>query len=164
MASTDGTGHVPAVGGFCWNQVGVERLLDADPSMNVDRTRDGIEPDIAFTGSERHRAVGRLVRDRHQRATRCNNNEMVFAAKGVAPSTTPPPTGTVDGGFNWVAVGGTGSGVLDNSAHGGICGTSTANEAGCSLNKVGTADAEDPRVASGTMTAGAADRSVGRLG
>ena len=96
--------------------------------MNVDRTRDGIEPDIAFTGASDSGAVGRLVRERQQCGDSLNNNEMVFAAKGVAPSAAPPPTGTVDGGFNWVAVGATGSGVLDASAHGGNCGTSVANE------------------------------------
>ncbi len=52
-----------------------------DPSMNVDRTRDGIEPDIAFTGPERHGAVGRLVRDRTHSGDGLSNNEMVFAAK-----------------------------------------------------------------------------------
>ena len=139
-----------------------------DPSMNVDRTRDGVEPDIAFTGA--NDAVPWVVwYEQGTSADGLNNNEMVFAAKGVPPSTATPPTGTVDGGFNWVAVGGTGSGVLDNSAHGGFCGTNTANEQACSLNKVGTADAEDPRVASGTMAAGnptvpwvAWDESVGR--
>ncbi len=166
--ATDGSGNVPAIGGFCWNQVGVERL-GADPSMNVDRTRDGVEPDIAFTGA--NDAVPWVVwYEQGTSADGLNNNEMVFAAKGVPPSTATPPTGTVDGGFNWVAVGGTGSGVLDNSAHGGFCGTNTANEQACSLNKVGTADAEDPRVASGTMAAGnptvpwvAWDESVGSV-
>lgn len=80
-----------------------------------------------------------------------HNNEMVFAAKAVAPSASTPPTGTVDGGFNWISVGGTGQGVLDNSAHGGFCGQSPDNEAACSLNKDPAVDAEDPRVAAGTM-------------
>ena len=44
------TGHIPAIGGFCFQQVGVERL-GADPSLNIDLTRDAVEPDIAFTGS-----------------------------------------------------------------------------------------------------------------
>ena len=40
------------IGGFCWQQVGTDRVGPAsgDPSLNVDPTRDGIEPDIAFTG------------------------------------------------------------------------------------------------------------------
>ena len=165
-----------AIATFCWQQVGVERFTSGattvppsttDPSMNIDRTRDGIEPDMAFTGTGD--TVPWVVwYEKGTSGDSLNNNEMVFAAKAVAPSTAPPPTGTVDGGFNWVAVGGTGSGVLDFSAHGGSCGTSVANEEACSLNKVGTADAEDPRVASGTMTAGgttvpwvAWDESVG---
>ena len=165
---SDGTGHVPAIGGFCWNQVGVERL-GPDPSMNVDRTRDGIEPDIAFTGASD--AVPWVVwYEKGTSADGLNNNEMVFAAKGVAPSAAPPPTGTVDGGFNWVAVGGTGSGVLDASAHGGNCGTSVANEEAARSTRSGRRMPRIPRVASGTMTAGnptvpwvAWDESVGQV-
>jgi hypothetical protein len=161
LGVNDGTGHVPAIGGFCWQQVGIERL-GADPSMNVDRTRDGIEPDIAFTGT--NDSVPWVVwYETGNSADSLNNNEMVFAAKGVANA-------SADGGFQWVAVGGTGSGTLDNSAHGGTCGASTTAEAACSLNKVGTADAEDPRVAAGTMTAGSPtspwvtwDESVGGI-
>jgi hypothetical protein len=76
---------------------------------------------------------------------------MVFAANGVAPSVSTPPTGTVDGGFNWVSVGSGGQGVLDASAHSGVCGQSLAHEAACSLNQNPDANAEDPRVAAGTM-------------
>ena len=49
----DGTGHIPAVGGFCWQETGIGRVgVDRlDPGLNVDPTRDGIEPDIAFTGA-----------------------------------------------------------------------------------------------------------------
>jgi len=144
------------IGGFCWQQVGVERLgsVPVDPSLNVDRTRDGVEPDIAFTGADD--AVPWVVwYELNSSGDGLHNNEMVFAAKGVAPSATTPPTGTVDGGFNWIAVGRTGQGVLDNSAHGGSCGTDQAHEAACSVNAVASADAEDPRVAAGTMTPGA---------
>src|SRR5438093_863792 len=46
------------VNGFCWQQVGLDRLnpsgplpLDSgDPTLNIDPTRSGVEPDIAFTG------------------------------------------------------------------------------------------------------------------
>jgi hypothetical protein len=81
---------------------------------------------------------------------------MVFAAKGVNPTALPSlPSGTVDGGFAWVSVGNgttTGTqGVLDNSSGGGFCGQSNTNEENCSLNKNVNNDAEDPRVASGTM-------------
>ncbi len=154
LGVNDGTGHVPAIGGFCWNQVGVERL-GADPSQNIDRTRAGIEPDIAFTGPSD--TVPWVVwYEKDPSGDGLHNNEMVFAAKAVNPVSLPAaPTGTVDGGFAWVSVGrgtttGT-QGVLDNSAHGGFCGQSQANEEACSLNKNVNNDAEDPRVASGTM-------------
>jgi hypothetical protein len=70
---------------------------------------------------------------------------MVFAAKGVSD-------GSADGGFHWEAFGNNGHGILDTPANSlGACSTSLANEAGCTLNISPTADAEDPRVASGTM-------------
>jgi hypothetical protein len=143
------------LGGFCWQQVGVERL-GSDPSLNVDRTRSAVEPDIAFTGS--NDSVPWVVwYEKNSSAVGLHSNEMVFAAKGVAPSTTTPPTGTVDGGFNWIAVGRTGSGVLDASGatnQGGPCAESQAAEDACSLNVNFNASAEDVRVASGTMAAG----------
>ena len=76
---------------------------------------------------------------------------MVFAAKGLASAT---PTG--NGGFNWTAVGQAGSGLLDASGtnHFGACAASDTAEANCSLNKNTANDAEDPRVAAGTMVAG----------
>src|SRR3984957_19273705 len=49
-----------ANGGFCFQQVGLDRLdpgagelpvTTSDPSMNVDPSRDGVEPDMAFTGA-----------------------------------------------------------------------------------------------------------------
>ena len=140
---------VAPVGGFCWQQVGVERL-GGDPSLNVDRTRDGIEPDIAFTGP--NDSVPWVVwYEQNASGAGLNNNEMVFAAKATAPSATTPPTGTVDGGFNWTAVGNGAQGVLDGSTGGGFCGQSVANENACSLNANPAADAEDPRIAAGTM-------------
>jgi hypothetical protein len=79
-----------------------------------------------------------------------HGNEMVFAAKGVSD------TGTTDGGFHWVAVGNSLQEQLDTSGANkfGSCAVSAANEAGCSLNSNPAANAEDPRVAAGTMTAG----------
>ncbi len=41
--------------------------------------------------------------------------------------------------------------MLDDSSGGGFCGQSVANENACSLNANPAADAEDPRVAAGTM-------------
>jgi hypothetical protein len=73
-------------------------------------------------------------------------NEMVFAAKGV-------PDGAADGGFRWVAVGSQLSGTLDTTeTHGfGTCAVSAEHEDQCSLNKNPQEDAENPRVAAGTM-------------
>jgi hypothetical protein len=153
----DGTGHVPAVGGFCFQQTGIGRVGTGslDPSLNVDPTRNGVEPDITFTGKN---AAG--VQDGvpwvvwYEKDNTNNgisglthNNEMVFAAKGLAD----PTTGA--GGFSWTAVGSLNSAALDASGtnHFGGCAASDTAEAGCSLNKDPNADAEDPQVAAGTM-------------
>jgi hypothetical protein len=146
----------PPVGGFCFGQVGIERLA-GDPTLNVDRTRDGVEPDIAFTGQDdKVPWVVWYEQNNTQTAgaNKLRDNEMVFAAKAVAPG-SPAPTGTVDGGFNWTAVGNGAQGLLDDTAgSGGTCGANAASEAHCSLNANPDAEAEDPRIAAGTMTAG----------
>jgi hypothetical protein len=148
--STNCTGVKPAandpsaapLGGFCWQQVGTDRE-SSDPSLNIDRTREGIEPDIALTGP--NDSVPWVVwYETGTSADSLHNNEMVFAAKGVSD-------GTADGGFHWLAVGNAIQGVLDASIHGGPCGVSTTAEEGCSLNKNPAVDAADPRVAAGTM-------------
>ena len=91
-AGTKPSGSTP-IGGFCFQQVGLERVnTNADPSLNVDPKRDGIEPDVAFTGP--HDSVPWVVWYEINNGSLGNNNEQVFAAKGVAPSTTTPPTGT----------------------------------------------------------------------
>jgi hypothetical protein len=153
----DGTGHVPAVGGFCFQQTGAGRVGpgSADPSLNVDPTRNGIEPDITFTGKN---AAG--VQDgvpwvvwyetgdtNHAISGLTHDNEMVFAAKGLADATPGR------GGFSWTAVGNKGSALLDASGtnHFGGCAATDTAEEGCSLNANPAADAEDPRVAAGTM-------------
>ncbi|HEY1711650.1 MAG TPA: hypothetical protein VGG07_02040 [Solirubrobacteraceae bacterium] len=144
----DGTGHVPAVGGFCFQQTGIPRVgtPTLDPSLNIDPARDGIEPDIAFTGAQD--AVPWVVW--YETGTPGTSlqgpNGMVFAAKGVSDGVG------ANGGFHWVAVGNGGQGNLDGSINGaGTCAHSLAEEQACSLNISPTADAEDPRVASGTM-------------
>jgi hypothetical protein len=159
------TGFKPSanasVSAFCWQQVGLDRLAkqstssDAtgDPTLNVDPSRDGVEPDDAFTGP------GDVVPwivwyEKSHSGLGLADNEQVFAAKGVADS-------AADGGFHWVAVGSGTAGqtnVLDRSGtHAfGACAESTAAEAACSLNKVATRDAEDPRVAAGTLATGSA--------
>ena len=144
-----------ANGGFCFQQVGIERLASGgstippstnDPSLNVDRTRDAVEPDMAFTGA--NDTVPWVVwYEQNPSTDGLHDNEMVFAAKAFADT-------TADGQFQWQVFGTGGMGVLDNTAHGGACGVSKPAEEGCSLNKNVNADAEDPRVASGTMTPG----------
>jgi hypothetical protein len=157
-AGTKPAGGAP-IGGFCFQQTGVERVNgNADPSLNVDTSRNGIEPDVAFTGTQDK--VPWVVWYETDKGALGNDNEQVFAAKGVDPTNpaNPAHSGTADGGIEWVAVGGNGgSGVLDTSgAHSGACMTDLAHEQSCTLNKDPKADAEDPRVASGTMTPGAA--------
>jgi hypothetical protein len=144
----DGTGHVPAIGGFCFQQTGIPRVGSPtlDPSLNIDPARAGIEPDIAFTGA--NDAVPWVVwyETGTPTAGLQGPNGMVFAAKGVSDGVAG------NGGFHYVAVGNGGQGNLDASINGaGTCAHSLAEEQACSLNANPTADAEDPRVAAGTM-------------
>jgi hypothetical protein len=142
---------VPAIGGFCWQQTGIPRVgtPTLDPSLNVDPTRNGVEPDIAFTGpSDSVPWVVWYEKDTTGTTgpNALQSNEMVFAAKGINDGVA------ANGGFHWVAVGSQLQGTLDTPGNGlGACSASAAAEAQCSLNKVTTADAEDPRVAAGTM-------------
>jgi hypothetical protein len=150
-AGTAVAGHVPAIGGFCFQQTGIPRVgpQSGDPSLNVDPTRDGIEPDITFTGT--NDSVPWVVWYEKDNTTigGLHTNEMVFAAKGVSDAIA------ANGGFHWVAVGRALSATLDRTAtHGfGACAASGSSEAQCSLNRNPAADAEDPRVAAGTMNA-----------
>ncbi len=142
-------GHVPAIGGFCWQQAGIPRVgpLTADPSLNIDPTRNGIDPDIAFTGT--NDSVPWVVWYEKDNTTisGLHTNEMVFAAKGIKDGIG------ANGGFHWVAVGSQLSGTLDKTGtHGfGACGVSSTTEGQCSLNKDPASNAEDPQVAAGTM-------------
>jgi hypothetical protein len=145
-------GHVPAIGGFCWQQTGIPRVGPgrADPSLNVDPTRNGVEPDIAFTGANDSVPWVVWYEKDSTSISGLQSNEMVFAAKGI-------PDGVAgNGGFHWMVVGNQLSATLDTSGtHGfGACAQSATTEQQCALNHDATADAEDPRVAAGTMTAG----------
>ncbi len=159
------TGFKPSsaasVNSFCWQQVGADRLAAdggsssaGDPSLNVDPSRDGIEPDIAFTGANDKVAwtVWYEVGNSH---LGLRGNNQVFAAKIVSDS-------SADGGFHWQAVGRGTAGQanpLDTSSTPpglGPCAASTAAEDACSLNANPAQQAEDPRLASGTLTAGSA--------
>ena len=92
------------VNGFCWLQVGLDRLNPTtgassptgDPTLSVDPTRDGIEPDDAFTGPSD--TVPWVVWYEQNPGLNGVDNELVFAAKAV-------PDASADGGFHWVAVG-----------------------------------------------------------
>jgi hypothetical protein len=151
-----------ANGGLCFQQVGIDRLdpgsgevplTSLDPSMNVDQSRDGVEPDMAFTGA--NDTVPWVVwYEQNPSGVGLHSNEMVFAAK----ATSNP---AADGQFQWTAVGLNDAELLNTDGttpsggkHFGNCATSQTAEANCSVNKNPNADAEDPRVAAGTMVAG----------
>jgi hypothetical protein len=139
----DANGNVPAIGGFCFQQVGLGRVgpAGADPSLNVDVNRDGIEPDIAFTGA--NDSVPWVVwYEQHAGTTGLAGNELVFAAKGESDTTAGA------GGFHWHVIGNSNNGIL-NAAN--SCAASLSAEQGCALNSNPAKDAEDPRVAAGTM-------------
>ncbi|MBV9367948.1 MAG: hypothetical protein JO286_16560 [Solirubrobacterales bacterium] len=139
----DASGNVPAIGGFCFQQVGLGRVGPggADPSLNVDVTRNGIEPDIAFTGA--NDSVPWVVwYEKDPSTAGLANNELVFAAKAEADSAPGA------GGFHWHVFGNTGNGIL-NAAN--SCAGSLVAEHACSLGSDPTKDAEDPQVAAGTM-------------
>src|SRR5438128_1449369 len=163
-ACPDGT--KPAGGnnenGFCWQQVGLDRLdpdsptsLDkGDPTLNIDPTRSGVEPDIAFTGKDDTVAWVVWYEEDPTGISGLRSNDMVFAAKIVAD-------GAADGGFHWLAVGNGTAGqtnVLDTSGtHGfGSCAESREAEDGCTLNKVAGNDAENPTNAAGSACQGGA--------
>src|SRR5262249_24259967 len=123
-----------------------------DPSLNIDPTRAGVEPDIAFTGKDDTVVWTVWYEEDPTGVPGLRSNQMVFPAKAVADA-------TADGGFKWVAVGRGTAGqtnVLDSSGSNGLgpCAESQANEDACSLNVIPGSDAENPRVAAGTMTAG----------
>jgi hypothetical protein len=147
------------VNGFCWLEVGLPRLdktggssAAGDSTLNVDPTRDGIEPDDAFTGGNDTVPWVVWYEQHPTHISGLHSNEMVFAAKAVKDD-------TVRGGFKWVAVGNGTQGqtnLLDTgAAHGfGSCAATASAEAACSLNADSTRDAEDPRVAAGSLAAG----------
>ena len=98
----DGSGNVPAIGGFCFQDVGVQRAGqgNADPSLNVDVNRNGIEPDIAFTGA--NDSVPWVVWY-ETGAGGLAQNDLVFAAKAESDTSAG-----VLGGFHWHVIGNNG--------------------------------------------------------
>ena len=106
-------GRRHGVNGFCWQQVGIGRLkaarssLGGDPTLNIDPTRNGIEPDIAFTGPTTRCRGSSGTRRRRASASACATTSMVFAAKAVndaapwqastgSPWATAPRPATLD--------------------------------------------------------------------
>jgi hypothetical protein len=153
--SANQPGGGTSVSAFCWQQVGLGRLKadshdpGPDPTLSVDPTRNGIEPDIAFTGANDTVPWVVWYEVDDSKIDGLHNNDMVFAAKAVN-----------DGGgkFHWVVVGNRASDTLDSSGtnkFGGAAESATA-EGDASLNADPDAGAEDPRVASGTLTPGGA--------
>src|SRR3954447_16408636 len=162
------TGFTPSsassVSAFCWQQVGLDRLAKdggssgpgdpapaGAPTLNVDPSRNGVEPDISFTGPG-DTVAWTVWYEKDASHLGLRNNEQVFAARIVKEP-------TADGGFSWRAVGNGTTGqndVLDTSGANafGPCSVSTDAEDACSLNKLAGNDAEDPRVATGTLTPG----------
>jgi hypothetical protein len=140
---------VPAIGGFCWQQTGIPRVGSGpDPSLNVDLTRNGIEPDIAFAGSQDGTPWVVWYETGPSAVGGLHGNEMVFAAKAESDGVV------ANGGFHWVAVGNQLSATLDTNGTNGFgkCAESASNEEECSLNENPSDDAESPRVAAGTMS------------
>jgi hypothetical protein len=147
------------VNSFCFQQTGLKRLsatsltsAAGDPTLSVDPTRNSEVPDIAFTGPS-DTVPWTVWYEENASGIGLHRNDMVFAAKGVADTTAGA------GGFHWQAVGNGTAGktqILDRSgAHGfGACAASATAEGGCSLNRVAGAGAENPRVATGTLTPG----------
>ena len=142
---------------FCWQQVGLDRLASSggasssgDPTLNVDPSRDGIEPDIAFTGPS-DKVAWVVWYETGSSALGLRSNDQVFAAKIVADASG-------DGGFHWQAVGRGTAGQTNplNTALPGFgpCAASIAGEDACSLNANPANAAEDPSVAAGTLTPG----------
>jgi hypothetical protein len=142
-------GHVPSIGGFCWQQVGIPRVGPSagDPSMNVDPSRNGIEPDITFTGPRDSVPWVVWYETGATQFSGLHTNELVFAAKAVSDGVA------ANGGFHWVVVGNALQGTLDRTGTNrfGTCAASGTNEGRCSLNNNPAANAEDPQIAAGTM-------------
>jgi hypothetical protein len=164
IKQTDCSANRPGTGGnsvsqFCWQQVGLKRLnatsgassATGDPTLDIDPTRDGIEPDIAFTGPG-DTTPWVVWYETGDSGLGLRDNDQVFAAKATAEP-------TADGAFKWVAVGnGTANqtNTLDTTAtHGfGNCAVNAAAEDACSLNLVPGHNAEDPRIAAGSLAPG----------
>src|SRR5439155_6510496 len=107
------------------------------------------EPDIAFTGKNDSVPWVVWYENSFSEVLGLSSHELVFAAKAVADE-------PAEGHLQWVVVGRGGEGTLNNEGTHklGKCAETLAKEEACSLNSNPSADAEDPRVAAGTMASG----------
>ena len=76
---------------FCFQQVGLDRLASnggssstGDPTLDIDPSRNGVEPDIVFTGPN-DTVAWVLWYEKDHSHLGLRNNEQVFAAK-IPPS------------------------------------------------------------------------------
>ena len=159
----DGTGHVPAIGGFCFQQTGIPRVghAGADPSLNVDPTRDGIEPDIAFTGT--NDSVPWVV---WYETGRPGDRRPARQRDGVRGQGRSSDGVGADGGFHWIAVGNRCSGDARRQRptnHFGAC--AVGDRRGAVLAQQGPGQGRrGPAGRGGHDEPGQPDRPVGRLG
>jgi hypothetical protein len=141
-----------SVSQFCWQQVGLGRLAGdtrapgPDPTLNVDPTREGIEPDISFTGPN-DTVPWAVWYEQGTSKLGLSGKQLVFAAKAVNDG---------NGNFHWVVVGNRASSTLDSTGtkQFGASAESIGAEQDASLNAGPTRDAENPRIATGTLTPG----------
>jgi len=123
-----------------------------DPTLNIEPDARRGRADIAFTGQD-DKVVWTVWYEKDASAVPgLRNNEMVFAAKAVANAAAD---GRLPVGRGRERTEGQ-SNVLDGSGahHFGPCAESEVNEDACALNADTLADAENPRVAAGSLTPG----------
>jgi plastocyanin len=109
------------IGGLLWEFVGLRNAAD-EPSLNVDRFRNGLRPSGVFAES------GNSVPWVTWHESGGDRPERVFTARGVADASAP-------GGFKWITV--------------PAC---TPDEAACSLNVNPLKDAKDASMAAGSLS------------
>jgi hypothetical protein len=157
IKQTDCSANLPgggtSVSQFCWQQVGLGRLAaddtkpGPDPTLSVDPTRSSEQPDITFTGPNDTVPWTVWYEEGDSKINGLAGNDLVFAAKAVNDG---------NGKFHWVVVVNRASSTLDNGGanHFGAATDSIDTERDSSLNAGPGANAEDPRVATGTLVAG----------
>lgn len=111
------------IGGFRWVPTGAPSSGPDEPSINVDTTRDGVEPDLIFSGANNTVPWAVWYEEGSGRPAR------VFAAKAVADASAG-----ILGGFRW-----------------DIQPDCAGNETTCALNRNPGHDAIDPKIATGTL-------------